>query len=101
MISELKKQDISFLKYVRDNVLQKYNLPATCVSLEFMNDDYFKLIFPMKEFPIEVFLYRYEIIDQLHEDIKGLTDFFSTKKIHFMKVHVDYRPKSKNLLLIV
>ncbi len=101
MINELKKQDIAFLKYVRDKVIDKHNLPVSCVSLEFMNDEYFKLIFPMKEFPIQVYLYRYEIIDELYEEIKTLTEVFSTKKLHFMKVYVDYRPKNKNLLHLI
>jgi hypothetical protein len=101
MINELKKQDIAFLKYIKDKVIDKHNLPVSCVSLEFMNDEYFKLIFPMKEFPIQVYLYRYEIIDELYEEIKSLTEVFSTKKLHFMKVYVDYRPKNKNLLILV
>jgi hypothetical protein len=101
MINELKKQDIAFLKYIKDYVVDKHNLPVSCVSLEFMNDEYFKLIFPMKEFPIQVYLYRYEIIDELYEEIKSLTEAFSTKKLHFMKVYVDYRPKNKNLLLLI
>lgn len=101
MISELKPQDILYLKHIKDKVLVKYNLPISCVSIEFMNDDYYKLIFPMKEFPFEVFMFRYEIIDELYSELKSLTDVFSTKKIHFMKVYVDYRPKNKNLLYLI
>jgi len=101
MISKLEPQDILYLKYIKDKVLVKYNLPISCVSMEFMNDEYYKLIFPMKEFPFEVFMNRYEIIDELHQELKSLTEVFSTKKIHFMKVYVDYRPKNKNLLYII
>ena len=101
MISELKPQDILYLKHIRDKVLVKYNLPISCVSIEFMNDDYYSMIFPMREFPFEVFMFRYQIIDQLYEELKSLTDVFSTKKLHFMKVYVDYRPKSKNLLFCI
>ena len=101
MIDELSKQDVAFLKYIKDRIIDKHNLPVSCVSIEFMNDSYFKVIFPMKEFPIEVYLFRYEIIDNLYEEIKSLTEAFSTKKIHFMKVYVDYRPKNKNLLHLI
>lgn len=98
MISELKPQDILYLKHIRDKVLVKYNLPMSCVSIEFMNDDFYRMTFPMREFPFEVFMFRYEIIDQLYEELKSLAEVFSTKKLHFMKVYVDYRPKGKNLL---
>ena len=47
MIDELSKQDIAFLKYIKDRIIDKHNLPISCVSIEFMNDSYFKLIFPM------------------------------------------------------
>ena len=100
MIDDLKPQDVLFLKHIRDKVLVKYNLPTSCMSIEFMNDEYYKLIFPMKEFPFEVYFHRYEIIDQLYEELKSLTEVFSTKQLHFMKVYVDYRPKNKNLLQI-
>jgi hypothetical protein len=101
MISELKTQDILYLKYIKDKVLVKYNLPLSCVSIEFMDDEFYKLIFPMKEFPFEVFMFRYEIIDELHKELKSLTEVFSTKRLHFMKVYVDYRPKNKNLLYLI
>lgn len=101
MISELKPQDILYLKHIKDKVLVKYNLPTSCVSIEFMDDEFFKLIFPMKEFPFEVYFYRYEIIDELYDELKSLTEMFSTKRLHFMKVYVDYRPKSKNLLYLI
>ena len=101
MISELKPQDILFLKHIKDKLLVKYNLPMSCVSVEYMDDDFYKLIFPMREFPFEVFMIRYEIIDNLYYDIKNLTEVFSTKKLHFMKAYVDYRPKGKNLLYCV
>ena len=73
MISELKPQDILYLKHIKDKVLVKYCLPISCVSIEFMDDDFFKLIFPMKEFPFEVYFHRYEIIDELYEELKRLT----------------------------
>ena len=101
MISELKPQDILYLKHIKDKVLVKYNLPTSCVSIEFMDDEFFKLIFPMKEFPFEVYFHRYEIIDELYEELKRLTEMFSTKRLHFMKVYVDYRPKNKNLLFCI
>lgn len=101
MIEKLKPQDILYLKYVKNKILVKYNLPISCVSIEFMNDDYYKLIFPMKEFPFEVFMFRYEIIDELYDELKSWTEVFSTKKIHFFKVYVDYRTKNKNLLYLI
>jgi len=55
----------------------------------------------MKEFPFDVFMYRYELIDELYEELRSLTEIFSTKKLHFMKVYVDYRPKNKNLLYLI
>jgi hypothetical protein len=101
MISELRPQDILYLKYIRDKVLVKYSLPPDCVSIEFMDDEFYRLIFPMRKFPFEVFMYRYEIIDKLYEELKSLTEVFSTKRLHFMKVYVDYRPKNKNLLYLI
>jgi hypothetical protein len=101
MINELKPQDILYLKHIKDKVLVKYKLPMSCVSIEFMDDEFYKLIFPMKEFPFDVFMYRYELIDELYEELRSLTEIFSTKKLHFMKVYVDYRPKNKNLLYLI
>ena len=37
MIDDLKPQDVLFLKHIRDKVLVKYNLPTSCMSIEFMN----------------------------------------------------------------
>jgi hypothetical protein len=52
-------------------------------------------------FPFEVYFHRYEIIDNLYEEIVSLSNIFSSKKIHFMKVYVDHREQNKNLLQMV
>jgi hypothetical protein len=101
MIDDLKPQDILFLKHIKNKTMDKFNLPIQCVCLEFMNDDYFRLIFAMKMFPFEVYFHRYEIIDNLYEEIVSLSNIFSSKKIHFMKVYVDHREQNKNLLQMV
>jgi hypothetical protein len=67
MIDDLKPQDVLFLKHIKNKTMDKFSLPIQCVCLEFMNDDYFRLIFAMKMFPFEVYFHRYEIIDNLYD----------------------------------
>ncbi len=79
MIDDLKPQDILFLKHIKNKTMDKFNLPIQCVCLEFMNDNYFRLIFAMKMFPFEVYFHRYEIIDNLYEEIVSLSNIENVK----------------------
>jgi hypothetical protein len=55
----------------------------------------------MKNFPMEVYLYRYDIIDEIESLIKFYCKVITNKKIMHMKVYVDYRSPKGNLLNFV
>ena len=55
----------------------------------------------MKNFPFDVFMYRYEIIDEVEKIIKSYCKLTTSKGILHMKVYVDYRSPKTNLLNFV
>jgi hypothetical protein len=97
----LEKNELFFLKCVKEKVLEKHDLPYQCLSIEFHDDSLYKLYFIMKNFPMEVYLYRYEIIDEIESLIKFYCKLTTNKKIMHMKVYVDYRSPKGNLLNFV
>ena len=52
----------------------------------------------MKEVPFEVYFNRYEILDELVEECKILSKTLRSKKVHDMKVYVEYANPNRNLL---
>ena len=78
-------------------MLPQYNLPIGCISIE-LKEDSFLLYYIMQQIPVEVFLNRYEIIDEFAKECKMILKSLNARKLHEMKVFIDYRDKKKNLL---
>lgn len=102
MIDLLSKNDLFYLKQVKERILVKHNLPFDCVSVEWKDDVFFTIHFIMKKIPFEVFLYRYEILEEVESDMKTFLKIINPeRKIHHLRVYVDYRNPNKNLLNFV
>lgn len=102
MIDSLSKNDLFFLKQVKEHILVKHNLPFECLSIEYMNTIYFKIHFIMKKVPFEVFFHNYELLDEVETDIKLFLKIINPKrKIFHLRVYVDFRPQKNNLLNFV
>ena len=97
----LEKNELFFLKCIKEQVLEKYNLPYNCLSIEYHDESLYKLYFIVKNFPFDVFMYRYEIIDEVEKIIKSYCKLTTSKGILHMKVYVDYRSPKTNLLNFV
>ena len=78
-------------------MLPQYNLPMGCISIE-LKEESFLLYYVMQQIPVEVFLNRYEIIDEFTQECKMILKSLNARKLHEMKVFIDYRDKKKNLL---
>ena len=65
MIDLLSKNDLFFLKQVKEQILVKHQLPFDCLSVEYKDEIYFKIHFIMKKVPFEVFFHRYEILEEV------------------------------------
>lgn len=78
-------------------MLPQYNLPIGCISIE-LKEESFLLYYIMQQIPVEVFLNRYEIIDEFAQECKMILKSLNARKLHEMKVFIDYRDKKKNLL---
>jgi hypothetical protein len=56
----------------------------------------------MKKVPFEVFFHRYEILEEVENDMKTFLKIINPeRKIHHLRVYVDYRPQNNNLLNFV
>ena len=82
---------------VKEEILPQYNLPMGCVSIE-LKEDVFMLYYVMQQIPVEVFLNRYEIIDEFTYECKMILKSLNARKLYEMKVFIDYRDEKKNLL---
>ena len=100
LVSDITKIEEYFLKQVKRTLLEEYNLPWQCISIE-RHDDKYKMVYIMKEVPFEVYFNRYDVLDEVTESINVLSRVILNKKIFNLKVFVDYRCKSKNLLYTV
>ena len=102
MIDLLKKNDLFFLKQVKEQILTRYNLPFDCLSIEYMDEVYFKIHFIMKKIPFEVYFHRYEVLEEVENDLKTFLKIINPERqIYHLRVYVDYRPQNKNLLNFV
>jgi len=97
-VSNINEIDKFFLKKIKEELLPEYKLPVDCISIEH-KDDRFLFYYVMKEIPFEVYFNRYEILEELIDECKMLSKTLKSKKIHEMKVYVDYANPKKNLLL--
>lgn len=97
MKTNLNEIDTFFLKMVKEEMLPQYNLPIGCISIE-LKEESFLLYYIMQQIPVEVFLNRYEIIDEFAQECKMILKSLNARKLHEMKVFIDYRDKKKNLL---
>lgn len=102
MIDLLSKNDLFFLKQVKEQILVKYQLPFDCLSIEYKDEVYFQIHFIMRKIPFEVYFNRYEILEEVENDLKTFLKIINPdRKIHHLRVYVDYRPQNKNLLNFV
>ena len=96
-MSNINEIDKFFLKLVKEKLLPEYKLPVDCIAIE-EKDDRFLFYYVMKEVPFEVYFNRYEILDELVEECKILSKTLRSKKVHDMKVYVEYANPNRNLL---
>ena len=87
---------------ITQQILVKHQLPFDCLSVEYKDEIYFKIHFIMKKVPFEVFFHRYEILEEVENDMKTFLKIINPeRKIHHLRVYVDYRPQNNNLLNFV
>ena len=82
---------------VKEEIMPQYKLPMGCVSIE-LQENVFMLYYVMQQIPVEVFLNRYEIIDEFTQECKMILKALNSRPLHEMKVFIDYRNEKKNLL---
>ena len=96
-MSSINEIDEIFLRMVKEELLPEYKIPIDCVSIEDKGDR-FMFYYVMKEVPFEIYFNRYEILEEFVQECKILSKTLNSKKIHDMKVYVDYCNPNKNLL---
>jgi hypothetical protein len=56
----------------------------------------------MKKIPFEVYFHRYEILEEVENDLKTFLKIINPERqIFHLRVYVDYRSQNKNLLNFV
>jgi hypothetical protein len=98
---DLEKNEIFFLKVIKKSILEKLNLPYNCLSIELHDNDSFKIYYLMRNFPFEVYFNRYEIIDEIEKLLHIYCRLTTNKKIVNMRIYIDHRSESRNLLNFV
>ena len=99
MIESLKREDLFFLKYVKETILTKYNLPYDCISIEYRDEEFYNLHFIMRNVPFEVYFTRYNILEEVEEELKtSLKIINPNKKIFHLRIYQEYRAQRNNLL---
>lgn len=99
-MSNISEIEIFFINEAKKVLTNEFNFPWECISIE-RHDDTYKMFIIMEKIPMEVYLYRYDILDEVSNSLNLLSKLILNKRIFYMKVFVDYRDKNKNLLSLI